>query len=91
MGGGGVMVSWFGTWHTALPLVIILTVPFPLSPVPQLLPLVMALSEDKSWRVRWSVASKLDELCGAFGKEAVNGAIIFALEKLLKVRRNHGS
>ena len=46
----------------------------------------MTLAEDKSWRVRWSVASKIDELCAAFGKESTSTAIIFALEKLLKVR-----
>ena len=50
----------------------------------QLLPIVVALSEDRSWRARWSVANKLSELCEAFGPEATSGPLVLALEKLLK-------
>jgi hypothetical protein len=38
-------------------------------PQAQVLPVVLATAADRSWRVRWSVASKFDHLCQALGPE----------------------
>jgi serine/threonine-protein phosphatase 2A regulatory subunit A len=44
---------------------------------------VVALSNDKSWRVRWSLANKLHELCDTLGEQTTNSALSTVFESLL--------
>ncbi|CAN0483869.1 unnamed protein product, partial [Discosporangium mesarthrocarpum] len=38
----------------------------------------------RAWRVRWSVANKFHELCGALGSDVSNTSMCQAYEKLLQ-------
>lgn len=41
-------------------------------------------AEDRSWRVRLTVAKNFDKLCGAYGTEITNSHLILALVQLIK-------
>jgi len=56
-----------------------------LSLVNQLLPLIVATIDDRSWRVRWTAASKFADVISAFDKlPGVMDSLIPAYEKLLQ-------
>ena len=47
------------------------------------LPVVLAVGSDKSWRVRWSLAMRLHELCGPLGERVANDSLSVVFEGLL--------
>jgi serine/threonine-protein phosphatase 2A regulatory subunit A len=49
-----------------------------------LLPVVQKFAQDKSWRVRYNVATQLVSLCEALGPEATRADIAPAYVKLLR-------
>jgi len=49
-----------------------------------LLPVVQKFAADKSWRVRYNVATQLVALCEAFGAETTRGELTPAFVKLLR-------
>ena len=56
-----------------------------LSLVSHLLPLIVATIDDRSWRVRWTAASKFADIISAYGKlPGVMDSLIPAYEKLLQ-------
>eukprot|EP00592_Proboscia_alata_P011276 CAMPEP_0194385826 /NCGR_PEP_ID=MMETSP0174-20130528/82716_1 /TAXON_ID=216777 /ORGANISM="Proboscia alata, Strain PI-D3" /LENGTH=851 /DNA_ID=CAMNT_0039174349 /DNA_START=108 /DNA_END=2663 /DNA_ORIENTATION=- len=51
----------------------------------RILPLLVATIDDRSWRVRWTVASKFSEAVGAFvGCDGAVESLVLAFEKLLQ-------
>ena len=50
------------------------------------LPLVLQLGDDKSWRVRWSVANQIISLCEAFTGAAARAKLLESFTSLLQVR-----
>ena len=48
------------------------------------LPLVLQLADDKSWRVRWSVANKIIALCEAFGAAISRNQLLDSFTALLQ-------
>jgi len=49
----------------------------------QILPIVLNIANDKSWRVRWSLANKLHEVCKALGDQVTNNSLAKIYEDLL--------
>ena len=49
----------------------------------QILPVVLSIAADKSWRVRWSLALQLPDICVAMGERATNDHLAVAFEALL--------
>ena len=47
------------------------------------LPVILAVGSDKSWRVRWSLATRLHELCGPLGDQVANESLSVVFEQLL--------
>lgn len=51
--------------------------------VTHILPVVVAIGGDRSWRVRWSLACRLHELCGPLGNTVANNCLSGVFESLL--------
>jgi serine/threonine-protein phosphatase 2A regulatory subunit A len=49
-----------------------------------ILPILLALSEDKSWKVRLTIAKNFDELANAFGKDITDANLVAKFAPLLK-------
>lgn len=49
----------------------------------QILPVVIAIGGDRSWRVRWSLACRLHELCKPLGSQVSNSHLSSVFESLL--------
>jgi serine/threonine-protein phosphatase 2A regulatory subunit A len=49
----------------------------------QVLPVLLNLANDRSWRVRWALASRIPEVCGALGPQLSNNSLSSAYEALL--------
>ena len=49
-----------------------------------ILPMLLTSSEDKSWKVRLSIAKNFTELSKAFGKEITDGNLVAKFAQLLK-------
>ena len=49
-----------------------------------MLPILLALCEDKSWKVRLTIAKNFTELAGAFGKEITDANLVAKFALLLK-------
>eukprot|EP00826_Nyctotherus_ovalis_P021445 TRINITY_DN1691_c0_g2_i4.p2 TRINITY_DN1691_c0_g2~~TRINITY_DN1691_c0_g2_i4.p2 ORF type:complete len:223 (-),score=64.61 TRINITY_DN1691_c0_g2_i4:47-715(-) len=49
-----------------------------------MLPITLAIFEDKSWKVRLAIAKNFPELAGAFGKEIVDASLTTKFSLLLK-------
>ena len=49
----------------------------------QILPAVLNIAADKSWRVRWALASAFHHICAAFGERITNDHLSAAFEALL--------
>jgi len=49
----------------------------------RLLPLVSAIAADKSWRVRWSAAIYLHEICASLGPQITNDSLLPICENLV--------
>ncbi|CAM9114553.1 unnamed protein product, partial [Ectocarpus fasciculatus] len=49
----------------------------------QVLPVLLNLANDRSWRVRWALASRVHEVCGALGQQISNNSLSAAYEALL--------
>lgn len=49
----------------------------------RILPIVLSAAADRSWRVRWSLANLLHEICGAFGTQVTNSSLVSVFENLL--------
>lgn len=65
--------------------VSMLSVPLPKNLMGRILPLIVATTDDRSWRVRWTAASKFAEVVNAFvGVEGAVEVLIPAFEKLLQ-------
>jgi len=47
------------------------------------LPAVLSIAADKSWRVRWSLATQFPDICVAFGEQTTNDHLSVAFEALL--------
>lgn len=50
----------------------------------EVLPITLAAAADRAWRVRWSVASKFEDVCQAFGPEVTASSICSSFERLLQ-------
>lgn len=50
----------------------------------QILPVVIHLGADRSWRVRWCFAGKLADICRVMGLEVSNNSLCNLMELLLK-------
>lgn len=48
-----------------------------------ILPVVMLIASDKSWRVRWSLANQLHEIAQVFGEQVSNSSLSTVFETLL--------
>lgn len=48
------------------------------------LPLTLAAAADRAWRVRWSVASKFEHVCQAFGPSVTASSLCPSFERLLQ-------
>lgn len=51
--------------------------------ISQILPVVLSIANDKSWRVRWSVANKLKGVCKSIGEQSTNNSLVTSFENLL--------
>lgn len=51
--------------------------------VTDILPVVLAIGGDRSWRVRWSLACRLHELCEPLGVQVTNNSLSVVFESLL--------
>ena len=49
----------------------------------QVLPVILNIANDRSWRVRWALASRMHELCGSMGQQISNNSLSAAYEALL--------
>ena len=49
----------------------------------QVLPVVLNIANDRSWRVRWALASRMHELCGSLGQQISNNSLSAVYEALL--------
>lgn len=67
-----------------IPMCISLAEILPLeSKMAQVLPVLLNLANDRSWRVRWALASRIHEICGALGQQISNNSLSAAYEALL--------
>lgn len=67
-----------------IPMCISLAEILPLeSKMSQVLPVLLNLASDRSWRVRWALASRIHEVCGALGQQISNNSLSSAYEALL--------
>jgi len=48
-----------------------------------ILPLVLLIASDRSWRVRWSLANQLHEICQVFGEQVTNNSLSEAAISIL--------
>ena len=48
-----------------------------------ILPVIQFIGGDKSWRVRWALASRLHEFCPTMGEDVSNGTLSVIFESLL--------
>jgi hypothetical protein len=55
----------------------------PLLKVDRILPVVSNLSSDKSWRVRWSLGSRMNDICNSLGRELTVSSLLGTFENLL--------
>ena len=53
-----------------------------------LIPIIIAATEDKSWRVRLALSKNFAELTEAFGKETTDGSLIQIFTNLLRDNEN---
>ena len=53
------------------------------SKMSQVLPVILNVANDRSWRVRWALACKIHEVCGAMGQQIANNSLSSAFETLL--------
>lgn len=51
--------------------------------ISSILPVVLGIAGDRSWRVRWSLANTLHEICSGLGDHAANNSLSTAYESLL--------
>lgn len=51
--------------------------------VNEILPVVLSLSCDRSWRVRWSFSNGLHEICNAMGEDITNSSLVSVFQSLL--------
>ena len=49
-----------------------------------ILPVILSLSEDKSWRVRWSVSNSFCEVCDSLGEDITRNELVRYFVKLLR-------
>jgi hypothetical protein len=50
----------------------------------EVLPVVLAIAADRSWRVRWSLAVKIAEVSTVMGSQVANNSLCACFESLLR-------
>ena len=50
----------------------------------EVLPVVLAIAADRSWRVRWSLAVKLFQVAQGMGSQAANNSLAECFEDMLR-------
>ncbi len=50
----------------------------------EVLPVVLAIAADRSWRVRWSLAVKLYQVAQGMGSQAANNSLAECFEDMLR-------
>lgn len=51
--------------------------------ISRILPVVMSIASDRSWRVRWSIGNCLHDVCSAFGPPITNDSLVAICETLI--------
>ena len=50
----------------------------------EVLPVILAIAADRSWRVRWSLAVKIADVSGVMGNQVANNSLCECFENLLR-------
>ena len=50
----------------------------------EILPVILAIAADRSWRVRWSLAVKLHQVAQGMGSQVANNSLCECFEEMLR-------